>query len=449
MESISDLHPGIQYAVLRFANPDLTFEELGKIRGITKQAVEKQYKKALGYLQAYSVRSEPEPASKSPPPCAGCQRLEGILAGLRRQLILIGVELRSLRFFKELVLKIMPRFKVGRLPALEKKHILDSLEKFRRVGGMAKDFASHVGLSPETLARWQSAFEKFGLAGLTDKATRPKNFGNRVPLWIKKHLVALFVQFPRWTPYQYHNYIRHNPATHWYVSLPVIAKLKTMHQEKSEEEKERIRKRWCFAPGTRAWTADFTCILKTNAFKLQLLTISDQRSRYLMHAALYLNTSTENIMRDLEGLFIKFGKPDIIKADNGPEFRIELREHLKDFAVYLLNSPEYYGQFNGAHERIHRTLKAFIDSFSSHQNLTRLVNEIQEFMDQYNYRMPMDSLDGKTPADIFLSREETFTPDEAEIVKPYEKDGELRMKFTDRDGNPARIAVPIIPTPEQ
>ena len=33
----------------------------------------------------------------------------------------------------------------------------------------------------------------------------------------------------------------------------------------------------------------------------------------------------------------------------------------------------------------------------------------------------------------------------AEIVTPYEKDGELRMKFTGRHGDPARISMPIIP----
>jgi transposase InsO family protein len=217
-----------------------------------------------------------------------------------------------------------------------------------------------------------------------------------------------------------------------------------MMQEKSKAEKERILKRWCFAPGTKAWTADFTCILKTAYFKLQVLTVSDHRSRFLLHSSLYLNTSTEIVMKDLEELFIKFGKPDILKADNGPEFRIELRDQLKDFAVYLVNSPGYYGQFNGAHERIHRKLKEFIDQFSRHQNLTRLVAQIQEFVEQYNYQMPMDSLGGKTPADIFLSEDEDFTPAGAEVVTPYEKDGELKMKFTDRDGNPARISVPSI-----
>jgi len=442
MDTLSDLHPGIQYAVRRLVNPDLTFEALGAERGITKQSVQKQFKQALEYLRGYDTQAA-SPAVELGP-CAECGARGDLIATLRRQLVLSSVELRGLRFFKEQVLKILPRFKITRLPPLEKKGILEALEKFKRAGGLIKDFAKAVGRSPTTLAAWQEAYDRHGLPGLADKSTRPKNFGNRVPLWIKKHLVALFMQFPRWTPYQYHSYIRHNPATHWYVSLPVIAKLKTMHQEKSKAEKERIRKRWCFAPGTKAWTADFTSLLKTETFKLQLLTVSDQRSRFLLHSALYLNTSSAIVARDLEDLFIKFGKPGIVKADNGPEFRIELREHLEDLAVYLFNSPEYYGQFNGAHERIHRKLKTFIDAFSEHQNLTKLVAQIQEFMDQYNYKMPMESLDGKTPSEIFLS-DDSFTPAGAEVVTPYEKDGELRMKFTDRDGAPARVSMPIIP----
>ena len=442
MDTLSDLHPGIQYAVRRLINPDLTFEALGAERGVTKQAVQKQFKDAIEYLRGYGGQKAP---AAELAPCAECGARDGLTQTLRRQLVIASVELRGLKFFKEQVHKILPRFRITRLPPLEKKSILDALEKFKRAGGLVKDFAKAVSRSPATLAAWQEAYDKNGLSGLADKSTRPKNFGHRVPLWIKKHLVALFMQFPRWTPYQYHSYIRHNPSTDWYLSLPVITKLKSMHEEKSEAEKERIRKRWCFAPGTRAWTADFTSLLKTDTFKLQLLTVSDQRSRFLLHSALYLNTSSVIVARDLEDLFIKFGKPGIVKADNGPEFRIELREHLNALAVYLFNSPEYYGQFNGAHERIHRKIKAFIDAFAEHQNLTKLVAQIQEFVEQYNYKMPMESLNGKTPADIFLSGDDSFTPAGAEIVTPYEKDGELRMKFTNRDGAPARVSMPIIP----
>lgn len=418
---------------------------MGSERGITKQAVEKQAKKGFRFLKSYEPGWEKAEAAQDAEAvhCETCKPKDVLIGHLQRQLVLAGVRTQLLKFFQAQVLKFFPRFKVCRLPAREKKQILDWCAKFKKMGGHLKDFAIEVGRSQNTLTDWQKAYDKHGLAGLTDKTTRPKHFGNKVPLWVKEQLVALFLQFPRWTPYQYHSYIRHHPTTQWYVCLPVIQKLKSIHQQRSQEEKERIAKRWCFGIGTDAWTVDFTCILKTDHFKLQCLTVSDHRSRFLLHSALYLNTSTETIIKDLEELFVKYGKPLLIKADNGPEYRMEFREGLRALSVYLLNSPEYYGQFNGAHERIHRTLKAFIDPFSIHKNITRLVAEIQAFQDQYNYKMPMDSLGGKTPADIFLG-DGSFTPKGAEIVTPYEKDGELRMKFTNRDGAPARMAVSVI-----
>jgi predicted DNA-binding protein YlxM (UPF0122 family) len=441
MESVSNLPPAIQYVFLRHSNAGSTFEEIGRSFGFSKQAIEQQYKKALGYLKKYPVAVE----SQKQLPCQECCKKDTLIDHLRQSLVLRAIECQSLRFFKEQVLKFFPKFKIARLPGMEKKKILDSLDKFKSCGGTIKIFAEAVGRSAETLANWQAAYEKHGMAGLIDKKSRPKNFGNKVPLWIKQNLLVLFLQYPNWSPYQYHSYIRHNPTTNWYLSLPVIQKLKNIHHEKSMAEKLRMGKGWCFPPGTEAWNVDFTCIKKTESYKLQLLTISDQRSRYLLHAQLYLDTSTESVVRDLEELFIKYGKPMIIKADNGPEFRLEFREQLQNLSVYLLNSPPYYGQFNGAHERIHRTLKAYITDFDLHQNLTRLVMEIQKFMEEYNYKIPMDSLGGKTPADIFLS-DEPFTPKNAEIITSYQKEGELRFKFTNREGNLARMGIPLIPT---
>ncbi|MGK5086123.1 helix-turn-helix domain-containing protein [Bdellovibrionota bacterium FG-2] len=444
MGSLAELHPAIQCAILHSSDSSLTFEEIGQKQGISKQAAQKQFVKAWRYLQAYTPGWESAGTDVATEPCPGCGSKETLIHQLKRELILAGVRAQLLKFFRESVLKFFPRFKVTRLPAWEKKRILDWLEKFKRAGGGVRDFAAASERSPETLARWQEAYEKHGLAGLTDKRTRPKNFGNKVPLWIRNHLITLFIQFPCWTPYQYHSYIRHNPATRWYVSLPTIQKLKNMHKQASEQEKERIAKRWCFAPGTSAWTVDFVCLLKTDTFKLHCFTVSDHRSRFLIHTALYLNTSTDTIIAEMEALFLRHGKPYLIKADNGPEFRVEFRDQLKDLSVYLINNPQYYGQFNGAHERIHRKMRAFITPFEKHGNLMRLVDEIKDFQDQYNYKIPMDTLDGKTPSEIFLG-DGAFTTKGAEIVTPYEKDGELRMKFTNRDGHQARIDVPIIP----
>lgn len=449
METLADFHPTIQCAVRYLAQPDLTLESLGQELGITRQAVYKKVQSAAAYLKSYSPPGTIPPA---PDPAVlrltlEVSKLTDLVGQLRRQLTLKCVTIFLLEVFQERVLRFFSRFKLSRLKAREKLYCLQMLEKFLAQGGSIKDFAKAIGRSTETLLRWKNAYRTQGLAGLTDKITRPKSLGNKVPAWIKEHLVALFFQFPCWTPYQYHSYLKHNPAIHWYVSLPTIQKLKIMTTSRSQAEKERLRKRWCFQKGTKAWTVDFTCILKTDHYKLQLLTVSDARSRFLFETALFLETSTELVVDHLVELFSKYGKPDFVKADNGPEFRTECEDQLRDLCVNLLNSPRYYGQFCGAHERIHRTLKTQISDFEKHKNITRLVQEIGSFREQYNQDMPHEYLEGKTPAEVLLTGED-FVPKNAEVVEPYRKDGEIRMKFTNRDGNMARLSIDIIPEPD-
>lgn len=443
MTTITDFHPNIQ-TTIRFLSGTASLGELAEEFHISKQAIHKKIQPAIKFLKAFGTQEEERiPKSDLDSSNQKIAKLSTLNQHLRRELILHSAEKLELSCFKSRVLEFFPTCKDRRLPALEKKQILDLLLKFKRAGGLVKEFAKRIKKSSETLSRWEAAYEKYGLGGLVDKHTRPKNFGNTLPLWVKEQLVLLFLKFPRWTPYQYHSHIRHNPLTRWYVSLPTIRKLKNMHLQRTEEEKQRLKKRWCFAPGSKVWTVDFTCILKTDHFKLQLLTVSDHRSRFLFPTALFLNTSTQTVIDYLEELFLEFGIPMIIKADNGPEFRTECKEKLRDLSVYLLNSPQYYGQFNGSHERINRTIKGFIDDFEKHQNLTRLVEQIRAFEKQYDYSMTFDYLEGRTPASVYFT-DSGFTPKNTEIVTPYKKDGELRMKFTGRDASPVRLSMALI-----
>ena len=156
-----------------------------------------------------------------------------------------------------------------------------------------------------------------------------------------------------------------------------------------------------------------------------------------------MDTSTELVINHLVDLFSKYGKPTIIKADNGPEFRTDCESKIRNLSIYLLNNPVYYGQFNGAHERIHRSLKNHIDKFEKHQNLTTLVEQINTFEDEYNYYIKKDYLEDRTPADIYFNNKD-FIPQNVEIVTPYKKDDELRIKFINRNNLRGRLSLPLI-----
>lgn len=436
---MDDCHPAVLPAISYLAAPGLGLQHFADQLGISRQAFHKQVQNISKYLTSYGQPPAIDPELGRLR--SEVERLSGLVAKLRRQLIIAGAFIFLLKCFKDRVIKFFPKYDVKRFKPWEKKHLLDLAQRFIRAGGSLKDFCKAIGKSHATFADWQKKYEKYGMAGLADKTTRPKHFTNRIPMWVRNLLLDLFLRFPQWKPWQYYKYMAHNPAIQWHVSLPVIVKMKNTQRVLHDEEIARIKKRWCFEPGTVVWTVDFTTILKTGSYHLRLLTVSDHRSRYFFETALFLQANTENVVSHLEDLFIKYGKPSFIKADNGPEFRTECRSQLEKFSVDLFNSPEYYGQFNGAHERLHRTLKGNITKFSTHHDIFKLVREIDQARDDLNCHYRLDCLGGKTPNEIFFG-DDDFIPTDVEVVKPYIKDGELRMKFTDRNGNKARMSTP-------
>ncbi len=439
MTTITDFNPILQTTIQYFSKKGNSYNNIAVSTGISKQAIHQRVVNGVKFLKSFKVENE---NTREIELKAIISRQKKIIKTLQLELLIKSVIISFLKCFKEKICKFYPKFTVKRYSAQQKLYVLQMLDKFLQKGGTFKDFCKSINKSPDTIKSWKKRYEERGYAGLHDKTSRPKNFGNKVPLKIKKYLVALFIRFPRWTDYQYHKYIRSNLEHPYYLSLPTIKKIRQMHKIKIKMEKERIKKRWCFDKGTDVWTIDFTCIIKTDNYKLQLLTVSDARSRFLFKTALLLDTSTDFVVDYLIDLFIKYGKPTIIKADNGPEFRTDCRDKIRDLSIYLFNSPAYYGQFCGAHERIHRTIKSFIDEFKNHNNLTTLVEQIISFDDEYNYKMKNDYLEDRTPSDVYFNDKE-FLPKnkDIEIVTPYEKDGEMRVKFTTRHGDKGRVVI--------
>ena len=439
---LSDFSPAIQTSILHFANPKTSLAEIGSLYGISKQAAAKRIALGGAFFASYgSVAVFPERERLISLEQENA-KLKSLVKHLQLIIVICNANAFLAKAFEELVHRFFPNIKLRRLSALQKKRLLDYWTKFKSLGGTMKDYCQGIGRCPSTLRGWIQSYEKYGMAGLQDKTSRPLHFSNKIPIWFKNQLLMLFLRFPHWTPYQYYKFIKGNPALHWHISLQTIAKLKLVHQEKSLAEKDRQKKLWAFAPGTGAWTVDFTCLLKTAHYKIQLLTVSDAASRFLFETALVIDTSTEMVMEHLQNLFVKYGKPSFIKADNGPEFRLECKEHLQKFCVHLFNSPVYYGQFCGAHERIHKTIKQSITDLGLHHNLSLVVLEMEQFREDYNHTLPLESQGGKTPAELYYCDDfELVRPSHVEIVTPYVKDGEIRVKFTNRFGDKSRMTV--------
>ena len=82
-----------------------------------------------------------------------------------------------------------------------------------------------------------------------------------------------------------------------------------------------------------------------------ILNVRDLSSGEVLAARLLRSQCMAEVLRVLRELFVVYGRPLVIKSDNGPEFSgLCVREYLKSQGVVQLFSPAYYPQYTGSCE---------------------------------------------------------------------------------------------------
>lgn len=119
----------------------------------------------------------------------------------------------------------------------------------------------------------------------------------------------------------------------------------------------------------RVWTADFKGHFRLgNGCLCYPITILDAYSRYLLICRGVKSTAHQPARRAFEDAFREFGLPDVIRTDNGVPFCApgsilglsRLSVWFLKLGIALERSRPGKPQDNGAHERMHRTLKQSI-----------------------------------------------------------------------------------------
>ena len=113
------------------------------------------------------------------------------------------------------------------------------------------------------------------------------------------------------------------------------------------------------------WTADFKGHFRTrDAIYCYPLRVADQHTRYLLACHGLLSTKGQGVRPIFERLFRDYGRPCALRTDSGVPFATTGIHGLSQLNVWWLRLgiqhqrilPAHPEQ-NGAHERIHKTLK--------------------------------------------------------------------------------------------
>jgi transposase InsO family protein len=160
------------------------------------------------------------------------------------------------------------------------------------------------------------------------------------------------------------------------------------------------------------------------------LTVADQHSRSLLGCQGLLSTKGVGVRPIFERLFREYGLPRAIRTDNGVPFATTGIHGLSQLNVWWMQlgiqhqrilpaSP----QQNGAHERMHRTLRA-ATARPPERHLGAQRQAFDRFRVLYNDERPHEFLDGQPPASVHRPSPRPYTG----RVPPMEYPGHFLLK---------------------
>lgn len=148
------------------------------------------------------------------------------------------------------------------------------------------------------------------------------------------------------------------------------------------------------------WSMDFMSDTMVGNRKFRTFNVMDDCSREALAIDIDTSLSSKRIIRILDRIIEMRGKPQVIRADNGPEFTSkELELWAKDRAITVQYIQPGKPAQNGYIERFNRLYReAVLDAylFFDLQEVRRLTDE---WMEEYNERRPHEALNNMTPTE--------------------------------------------------
>jgi transposase InsO family protein len=284
-----------------------------------------------------------------------------------------------------------------------------------------KELCARAAVSRKTGYKWLERYEELGAAGLAERSHAPHVCPHRIEPTVAGLFLAARRSHPTWGPGKLRQYLapRHRGVEEW----PAISTIADLLKRNGLVHRRR-RRRSPLHPGAVAihtteandlWTADFKGQFRTrNGIYCYPLTIADQHTRFLLRVQGLLSVKVAGARTVFERTFREYGLPVAIRTDNGVPFANTGLHGLTQLSVWWLRlgiqhqrirpaSP----QENGAHERMHRTLKAETTRPPA-IDLVRQQRIFTSFQREYNEERPHAALNGATPSSQYTPARRAF-----------------------------------------
>ena len=165
-------------------------------------------------------------------------------------------------------------------------------------------------------------------------------------------------------------------------------------------------------PG-QVWAVDFMEDRLVSGRKLRLLNVMDIYSRYALDSLVEHSITGELAARHLEGLFLRFGAPRVLRRDHGPEFESKVFKRLLS-AWRVQDEPVPKGQpyDNGHLESFNGSFRDELLDAELFHSLGETRGKVAAWLDWYNRERPHQSLGYRSPLELW----QTATPQRAPVA---------------------------------
>jgi hypothetical protein len=192
------------------------------------------------------------------------------------------------------------------------------------------------------------------------------------------------------------------------------------------------------------WTVDFKgwWMLASGA-RCEPLTVCDAYSRYVLAAVLPTKTGCDAVKPLFLQLFQQYGLPKVIRSDNGSPFASvaaplglsRLSAWWVSLGIDLVRGRPGHPQDNGAHERMHGDIAGEIAAHVQPDRSTQQV-ALDLWRQEYNTLRPHESLEDRTPAELYRRSERRFLEAEPDygtgfLVRKVSANGAVRWHSSD------------------
>ncbi|WP_337171404.1 IS481 family transposase [Gemmatimonas aurantiaca] len=273
------------------------------------------------------------------------------------------------------------------------------------------ELCARYGISRRIGYKWLARYEAEGRPGLRDRSRAPHECPHRIPKAVEALLLQERQAHPFWGARKLLKVLETRyPKIERWPAASTAADLLARHGL----VQKRRRRRPSMHPGvvrptTAApndlWTADFKGQFRTgNRVYCYPLTIADQHTRFLLECRGLLSTQTVTAKPVFERVFREHGLPIAMRTDNGVPFATQAIHGLSYLNVWWMQLGIAHQrirpgcpQENGAHERMHRTLKRQAIK-PVRATCAAQQRNFDAFRREYNTERPHERLGQETPA---------------------------------------------------